>query len=74
MSNRGATPETPTAYAHASHVTLECPKCGHRGSFPFLQTHKSAVEYAGVCNAGLDAGRWCGTVLTVQVTTHVFPA
>ena len=74
MSNRATTPETPTAYDYTSHVTLECPKCGRAGSFPFVKTHKSVVEYAGVCDAGSDAGRWCGTVLTVQVTTHVFPA
>ncbi len=74
MSDGATITEAPTAYDYSSHVTLECPKCGRRGSFPFSRTHKSAVEYAGVCDAVFDAGRWCGTVLNVQVTTHVFPA
>ncbi len=74
MTDGATTPEEPTTYDYAPHVTLECPKCGHRGSFPFSRTHKSAVEYAGVCEAVFDAGRWCGAVLKVQVTTHVFPA
>ena len=74
MSDGATIPEAPTAYDYSSHVTLECPKCGRRGSFPFSRTHKSSVEYAGVCDAAFDAGRWCGTVLKVQVTTHVFPA
>ena len=74
MSDGATIPEAPTAYDYSSHVTLECPKCGRRGSFPFSRTHKSAVEYAGVCEAVFDAGQWCGTVLNVQVTTHVFPA
>ncbi len=74
MSDEATTLEAPTAYNYAPYVTLECPKCGRRGSFPFSRTHKSAVEYAGVCEAVFEAGQWCGTVLNVQVTTHVFPA
>ena len=74
MSDVATTPEAPAAYDYSSHVTLECPKCGRRGSFPFSRKHKSAVEYAGVCDAVFYGGRWCGTVLNIQVTTHVFPA
>ncbi len=74
MSDGVAIPETPVAYEHASHLTLECPKCGHRGSFPSMQKRKSVVEYAGVCEAAVGTGGWCGTVFNVQVTTHVFPA
>ena len=74
MSDGATTPEAPTAYEYASHVTLECPKCGLRGSFPFSKRQKSAIEYAGVCDTVLEEGRWCGAVLNVQVTTHVFPA
>ncbi len=74
MSVGARTPETPGAYDYASHLTLECPKCGHKGVFPFSKTDKATVEYAGVCVAVLDAGRWCGTVFTVHVTSHVFPA
>ena len=74
MSDRAMIPEAPAGYEYASHVILECPKCGRRGSFPFSSTHESSVEYAGVCGPLVDAGRWCGAVLSVQVTTHVFPA
>ncbi len=66
--------EVPTAYDYSSHVTLECPKCGRRGSFPHSRTHENAVEYAGVCDAGFDAGWGCGTVLAVQVKTNVLSA
>ncbi len=74
MSDRVMTTEVPTAYDHSSHVTLECPKCGRRGTFPYSRTHQNAVEYAGVCNAAFNAGRGCGTVLRVQATTHVLSA
>ncbi len=74
MSDGTTTLEVPTAYDYSSHITLECPKCGRRSSFPFSKTHKNAVEYAGACGTTLEAGRWCGAVLNVEVTTHVFPA
>ena len=74
MSNGATTLGAPTGYEYAPHVTLECPRCGRRGALPVSRTHKSAVEYAGVCDAVLNADRWCGTVLNVQVTTHLFPA
>ena len=74
MPNGVTHPETPTDYDYASHVILECPKCGNKGAVPFSKAHDTTVEYAGVCEAVFDAGQWCGAVLTVQVTTHVFPA
>ncbi len=74
MSDQGTIPEAPPAYDYAPYVTLDCPQCGRRGSYAVSRTHKSAVEYAGVCDGLFEAGRWCGTVLNVQVTTHVFPA
>ena len=70
MSDRATPIEAPDAYNYSSHVTLECPKCGRRGSFPFSRRQKGTVEYAGVCGAMGAAGWWCGTVLSVRVTTH----
>ena len=74
MSVRDIIPGPAPGYEYAPEVSIVCPKCGHTSSFPLAARRATAIEYAGVCGAAYAPRSWCDAVLSVRVTSHLFPA
>lgn len=73
MPNQTLMSDQPTGHAYPSQVQLVCPLCGSESAFPVAAKHHHLVEYAGVCGAVSAPRIRCDAVVTVHVTSHVFP-
>ena len=63
----------PAGFHYPPRASVVCPRCGHMSVFPFVAKNDHTVDYAGVCGAADGPGVWCDAVLTVRVTSHLFP-
>ena len=63
----------PAGHAYPSLMRLVCPKCGSDVALPQAAKHRHLVEYAGVCGSAQAPRLRCDAVMTVHVSSHVFP-
>ncbi len=61
-------------YSYPPLDKVQCPRCGQVEEIPVCSNSGHALEYAGVCQAPLETGGLCGTMLKLEVIAHLFPA